>query len=316
MEGFNKETLKYIVDLGQPQAEIIEDSGLRYEKSQHGIKLMPMPSVKPMRLSTLSGLVEYIMSDTDLLPTQDDEWIIQVQGFDKVALLTQLSDGYKDRECYAAVEADAPGFKTNEFMDVETFIIALQSRVLDAGDKAKLIAFCSTLQDVEEQKMKDNGVSQTVTAKVGISTVADVEVPNPVALAPYRTFCDIEQPISNFIFRGRRDRAVPCADCSKLTAAHGARMPSSLSHNRSKPGCPDTPPERFTSSHNREGAGNRPLPMRGRRNHDQVQTCKRSGYREALHGGRPGRHLLFGWGSGQGDCQARRTDPAHDNGDG
>lgn len=220
MGEINKETLQYIVGLGQPQAEIVENNGLRYEKSQHGIKLMPMPSVSPMKLSTLSGLVDYIMSDTDLLPTQDDEWIIHVQSFDRVALLTQLSDGYMDRECYAAVTADAPGFKTNEFMDVETFIIHLQSRVLDAGDRANLIAFCSSLQDVEEQKMKDNGVSQTVTAKIGISTVAEVEVPNPVALAPYRTFCDIKQPFSDFIFRVKKGQSGPM--CGLFEADGGA----------------------------------------------------------------------------------------------
>ena len=31
--------------------------------------------------------------------------------------------------------------------------------------------------------------------------LADVIVPNPVLLAPYRTFQEIEQPFSNFVFR-------------------------------------------------------------------------------------------------------------------
>jgi hypothetical protein len=46
----------------------------------------------------------------------------------------------------------------------------------------------------------DNGVSQSVTAKVGVATVGQVEVPNPVALMP-RTFVEVEQPESNLIFR-------------------------------------------------------------------------------------------------------------------
>lgn len=220
MEGMNRETLQYIVSLGQPMAEIIEDGGLRYEKSQHGIKLMPRPQVFALDVSTLSGLVDYILSDTDKLPKQDDEWIIHVESFKRVNLLTQLSEGYNHREKYAVAEADAPGFKTGEFMDVETFIISLQSRVLDTADKMKLIAFCSSLQDVEEQKMKDNGVTQTVTAKVGIATVADVEVPNPVNLAPYRTFCDIEQPYSDFIFRVKKGPNGPL--CGLFEADGGA----------------------------------------------------------------------------------------------
>ena len=34
-----------------------------------------------------------------------------------------------------------------------------------------------------------------------MAKVADVVVPNPVTLAPYRTFLEVEQPASKFIFR-------------------------------------------------------------------------------------------------------------------
>ncbi len=47
----------------------------------------------------------------------------------------------------------------------------------------------------------DDGVSQAVTINQGIATKADVRVPNPVDLAPYRTFLEVEQPTSQFIFR-------------------------------------------------------------------------------------------------------------------
>lgn len=37
--------------------------------------------------------------------------------------------------------------------------------------------------------------------KTGVAKLNDVVVPNPVTLAPYRTFPEIEQPKSKFIFR-------------------------------------------------------------------------------------------------------------------
>ena len=40
-----------------------------------------------------------------------------------------------------------------------------------------------------------------VTIKTGIASVGEAEVPNPVTLAPYRTFPEIEQVESKFIFR-------------------------------------------------------------------------------------------------------------------
>lgn len=40
-----------------------------------------------------------------------------------------------------------------------------------------------------------------VTIKTGVASVAEAQVPNPVTLAPYRTFPEIEQVESKFIFR-------------------------------------------------------------------------------------------------------------------
>jgi len=60
------------------------------------------------------------------------------------------------------------------------------------------------VENITEENVKgisDDGVSQAVTAKVGIATVGNVEVPNPVELALYRTFVEIDQPTSDFIFR-------------------------------------------------------------------------------------------------------------------
>ena len=41
----------------------------------------------------------------------------------------------------------------------------------------------------------DDGVSQKTTIKTGVI------VPNPVKLRPYRTFAEIEQPESSYVFR-------------------------------------------------------------------------------------------------------------------
>lgn len=58
--------------------------------------------------------------------------------------------------------------------------------------------------NVKEENVRetgDNGIAQAVTIKTGVASAADVLVPNPVSLAPYRTFLEVEQPASSFIFR-------------------------------------------------------------------------------------------------------------------
>ena len=44
-------------------------------------------------------------------------------------------------------------------------------------------------------------MSQKTTIKTGAENLSEVKVPNPVVLAPYRTFSEVDQPESKFIFR-------------------------------------------------------------------------------------------------------------------
>jgi len=52
-------------------------------------------------------------------------------------------------------------------------------------------------------------VSQAMTVKTGICEVKEAILPNPVTLQPFRTFPEIEQPESKFIFRARKGERTP-----------------------------------------------------------------------------------------------------------
>jgi hypothetical protein len=63
--------------------------------------------------------------------------------------------------------------------------------------------------NIKEENVRqtgDDGVTQTVTAKSGIARVEDVSVPNPVHLAPFRTFREVSQPLSPFVLRMKQGR--------------------------------------------------------------------------------------------------------------
>ena len=47
----------------------------------------------------------------------------------------------------------------------------------------------------------DNGISQTVTVKKGVALKTRETIVNPIALIPYRTFTEVQQPVSPFVFR-------------------------------------------------------------------------------------------------------------------
>lgn len=48
---------------------------------------------------------------------------------------------------------------------------------------------------------EDDGITQTVTIKKGVTKSVLATLPNPVTLAPYRTFAEVEQPPSQYVFR-------------------------------------------------------------------------------------------------------------------
>ena len=48
---------------------------------------------------------------------------------------------------------------------------------------------------------RDNGVSQEVEARQGVSLKALVQVKPRVALRPFRTFLEVEQPVGEFLLR-------------------------------------------------------------------------------------------------------------------
>lgn len=56
------------------------------------------------------------------------------------------------------------------------------------------------------------------TMTVGVASKADAIVPNPVTLVPYRTFQEVEQPTSTFVFRISEQGGTPVF---KLIEAEG-----------------------------------------------------------------------------------------------
>ena len=64
-------------------------------------------------------------------------------------------------------------------------------------------------KDERVANLSDNGFSQTVAARSGVASVAEVELPNPIRLRPYRTFLEINQPESLFVVRARQGKPLP-----------------------------------------------------------------------------------------------------------
>ena len=172
---------------------------------------MYIPKANAIEMHTLTSLVDYIKSDVDEM---SEKMIVEVASPTKVNLYSQL-DYNRDREKLVSVSARVPEFSFNNFMDQEKFCINLQSKFIDdpQTDRSLILKFAGTVEAGTVAEYGDDGITQKATVKTGIASKGDAIVPNPVKLRPYRTFLEVEQPISEFIFRMKQDKydGINCA---------------------------------------------------------------------------------------------------------
>lgn len=204
-----KEALQYLVELGKAEEHII--NGDTYsDKPLHRID-MYIPKANAIEMHTLTSLVDYIKSDVDAM---SEKMIVEVASPTKVNLYSQL-DYNRDREKLVSVSARVPEFSFNNFMDQEKFCINLQSKFIDdpQTDRSLILKFAGTVEAGTVADYGDDGITQKATVKTGIVSKGDAIIPNPVKLRPYRTFLEVEQPISEFIFRMKQDKydGINCA---------------------------------------------------------------------------------------------------------
>ena len=200
-----KDALQYLVDLGE--AKLHEIGGRTY--STKGLHHMTSPQAETLHVNTLSGLTDYILSEFDKEALGNV--LAHVASPFEVSLISDINQD-RMREIYITAKALSPNFAFERYYDLENFNIKLQSCFAVNEDTAQLLRLVSNVKDFSGKQYGDDGISQQVTAKTGIATVEDIRVPNPVILAPYRTFIEVEQPISKFVFRMRKSgEHVECA---------------------------------------------------------------------------------------------------------
>lgn len=201
-----KAAIEKILDLGK--VEVKEINGQTYSNKPL-CRINHNPKASEIDMSTLSSLVDYIKSSID---DMNNGMIIHVQSPTRVVLYSAL-DKDRVREYIVDVRANIPEFDFDRYMDHEKFCINLQSKFFDDGDRALIMKFAGTVEAGTVAEYGDDGMTQKATVKTGIASKGEAIVPSPATLRPYRTFVEVEQPVSKFIFRMKQDKydGIQCA---------------------------------------------------------------------------------------------------------
>lgn len=185
---------------------LVEINGRTY--SDKDLVEARIPEVETIRVSTLTSLCDYLKSNVDGLNL--NELICHVESPAKVSVFSMLLGAFDDRKMYIKAVLDQIKLPFNNWIDAESFNIAMQAcfsepENLKATDRGLVLKYISNISAIAEAGVSDDGISQAVTVRKGISGKAIDVLPNPVALRPFRTFTEVEQPVSNFVFRVRHD---------------------------------------------------------------------------------------------------------------
>lgn len=159
----------------------------------------PMPDA--LNINTLTGIVDFIAGIDGIGP---DKAMIHVVSETNVMLIGAISGAFRNRDCYVHAKYGNPTFSFGNWMDLENFIINIQAGFVQDEMTATILKVVGNLKDETVTNFSDDGKTQAVTAKTGIAMVNKVAVPSPIILRPYRTFMEIDQPESSFIFRMRQ----------------------------------------------------------------------------------------------------------------
>lgn len=102
---------------------------------------------------------------------------------------------------YEVTATDVPGWSEKETLGFEEAQIALRTRFQETPDTLYAMKLLSDITMGASVQKNDNGVATTITTKKGVALQENVQIKPILELKPYRTFQEVEQPLSKFLIR-------------------------------------------------------------------------------------------------------------------
>lgn len=197
--------VKLTTDANRPSTVVIDGDtyGLNADRTLGAYVRKPLPQAPPtapvLPLRTLSGFVAAFGANIDEFP---GEVAVQVESHDSVALVSMRQDQYGQRHVWMRAKApEENAFRFGNHYQIEEFLIALQAGFLPSENVTAISRLCSCVTAGNSVQAADDGISMRVTIKEGEIERGNIDVPNRLPLAPYRTFREIEPVASDFLLR-------------------------------------------------------------------------------------------------------------------
>ena len=201
MSSLTRDAIEKIEELvGEPARRIVEINGHYHTYGK--FNKIPYLKAEAIKLSTLDGFIKYV---NDYSKEAEDNFMVVVDSHLMVSFRANAENEDRDFEVHAHCEASnfVTNFKFDREYDPEEFMIKLQTGFVQTPERDNLIKVAGSMSGDSESRIEDDGITQSTT--VGRAVKTKVQIKNPVTLKPFRTFQEIDQIASPFIFRIGRD---------------------------------------------------------------------------------------------------------------
>ena len=190
----DRTAIEKIVELGAPN--YYEENGYTYTDKE--LHVVQEPRVPTLTFHTLDGLIYALKAE---YKNFCGPLLIDVNDEESVTVYSAIQSTDRKREIPYRVSAELIEIPFNRKLDYETMMIALKSKFIQTSQLLKLVQLLGTITEENNAMLSDDGFTQTVVVRKGIA-LKDNKAVNPiVSLKPFRTFCEVDQPESEFLIR-------------------------------------------------------------------------------------------------------------------
>ena len=201
--SIDREALEFISELGT--SRVHEHHGEKFVISPSGkITHIPHepPRPQPIKVTSLDSLVGLISKEVENFPTPTFVHIVNEREIEVFSTFDKADAANPHvRHVFYNVECDAPSFNSACWYNREDATIKLLSVFEDTEDKNYILDIISRLTQNNSVVMSDNGITQTIEMRSGVELKSSTQLKPIVSLKPFRTFLEVEQPESKFLFR-------------------------------------------------------------------------------------------------------------------
>lgn len=202
------ETIDKILELAKPYREKIDE----FEYCSEHLQIIAPPQVLALEVTSLRGLADLFDGSLDEISMA--EVFVHLLTPTKIEVIDRSADNYGRRRIWISAQPrPVQRFPFGQWQNVESFLISAQccfQRVKiekDDGTLAKdidyVLKIASGISHEEKLTLADDGISQQAAINKGIALKEQAQLRSRVNLAPYRTFLEVDQPVSEFVFRAR-----------------------------------------------------------------------------------------------------------------